>query len=196
MRKYKLVGLTGTTGAGKGLVRKVFEEKGYGSIDADLLAREIMENKVVLKNIACVFGDDVVENDCLNRSLLAQRAFKDKESTALLNSITHPYIGALFIAKVKDLSEKGARKIVFDAPQLFESNLDVMCDSIVSVIANRDLRINRIMARDNITLEKAQRRVNIQLSDDFFNANSDYIIENNRDLESLREQANIIINKL
>lgn len=196
MRKYKLIGLTGTTGAGKGMVGKVFEEKGYVSIDADLLAREIMKSGVVLKNIACVFGDDVIKDNQLNRSLLAQRAFKDKESTALLNSITHPYIGALFINKVKALVSTGATKIVFDAPQLFESNLDILCDRVVSVLAHRDIRIKRIMARDNITLEKAETRVNVQLSDEFFKANSDYIVENNTDLQCLRNQAIEIINKL
>ncbi len=196
MRKYKLIGLTGTTGAGKGVVRKVFEEKGYVSIDADLLAREIMKNRVVLENIACVFGNDVIKDNQLNRSLLAQRAFEDKESTTLLNSITHPYIGALFIIKIKALVSKGTTKIVFDAPQLFESNLDILCDRVVSVIAHRDICIRRIMARDNITLEKAEARMAVQLTDEFFKANSDYIVKNNTDLECLRNQAIEIINRL
>lgn len=185
MRKYKLIGLTGTTGAGKGQARKVFEDYGYKVIDADLLARKIMENPIVLSTLTLHFGDDIVANGRLNRSLLAQRAFKDKESTALLNSITHPYIGALFVEQVKKFSYDGADKIIFDAPQLFESHLDVLCDCTVAVLADKDIRLKRIMRRDNISKEKSEKRMNVQLSDKFFRDNCDYIIENNRSLEEL-----------
>jgi dephospho-CoA kinase len=196
LRKYKLIGITGTTGAGKGQVVKILESNGYKIIDADLLARKIMENPVVLKNIACVFGEDVVKDNKLDRSLLAQRAFKSKETTNLLNSVTHPYITALFVEQIKSLVKTGETKIVFDAPQLFESNLDVLCDSVVAVVAQEETRIKRIMERDNITLEKAKERVKVQFTDEYFKENSDYVIENDGTLSDLKEQVDNVINNL
>lgn len=196
MRKYKLVGLTGTTGAGKGKVKEFFVNNGYVCVDADLLAREIMDNQVVLSCLSVAFGNDVVENGELNRKLLAQRAFESKEKTALLNSITHPFISELFVEKIKGLVLENKDNIIFDAPQLFESKLDVFCDVIVSVIADEDLRIKRIVQRDNISEEQAKSRVSVQFKDEFFVKNSDYVIENNKDIETLKTNTQNIIDKI
>lgn len=195
MRKYKLIGLTGTTGAGKGQVRKIFESQGYVSVDADFLARKITENPVVLKTLCCHFGDDILENNALNRKLLASRAFKDKEHTRLLNSITHPFIIALFIKEIEKIS-KNADRIIFDAPQLFESHLNAICDVTVAVTADKDIRIKRITGRDNISRETAQKRINAQYTDSFFADNCDYIIENNGDLETLKTTTLEIISRI
>ena len=97
MKNYKLIGLTGTTGAGKGQVCKIFADKGYAVIDADFLARKAVENPLVLKLLALHFGDDILLEGKLNRKLLGERAFAEKENTALLNSITHPFISAIFV---------------------------------------------------------------------------------------------------
>lgn len=195
MRKYKLVGLTGTTGAGKGQVRRIFENQGYVSVDADFLARKIMENPIVLKSLCSYFGDDILENNVLNRSLLASRAFKSTESTQLLNSITHPFISALFIEELEKIG-RNSDKIIFDAPQLFESHLNAVCDVTVAVTAHRDIRIKRIINRDNISKETAEKRINCQYSDSFFAENCDYIIENNTDLQALEEATLKILSQI
>ncbi len=195
MRKYKLIGLTGTTGAGKGQVRRIFESQGYVSVDADFLARKIMENPIVLKSLCCYFGDDILENNVLNRSLLASRAFKSTESTQLLNSITHPFISALFIEELEKIG-RNSDKIIFDAPQLFESHLNAVCDVTVAVTAHRDIRIKRIINRDNISKETAEKRINCQYSDSFFAENCDYIIENNTDLQALEEATLKILSQI
>lgn len=193
MRTYKLIGLTGTTGSGKGEARKVFEQYGCSVIDADLLAREIMSNPVVLNSLQSFFGADVVEDGRLNRSLLAQRAFASKEKTNLLNSITHPHITTLFLSELNSLAGGGAQTIVFDAPQLFESKLDALCDCVVAVIAEEGVRAERIMKRDNLTREEAEARIKAQFSDEYFRENSDYIIENNSTVGELKLNAEKII---
>lgn len=194
--KYNLVGLTGTTGAGKSQVRKYFEDNGYVSIDADFLAREVMKNKVVLCAVQNAFGDDVVCDSKLDRKLLAERAFLNKDTAKMLNSIVHPFIGALFVEQLEGYVNKGHNKIVFDAPQLFESKLNVLCHCIVAVVAEDDVRIKRIIQRDNITLQQAQKRIAVQYDTEFFKKNCDFVIENNSDLDHLKKQTQLIINSI
>lgn len=190
MKKYELIGLTGTTGAGKGQAAKILSEKGYSIIDADSLARKAVENPLVLQLLSLHFGEDIVCDGKLQRKLLGQRAFADKEKTALLNSITHPFISAIFVTEVEILATAGADKILFDAPQLFESKLNVLCDRIIGIIADENVCIKRIMSRDGITKEEAEKRIKVQFSQDFFRKNCDYIIENNGTIEDLKEKLN------
>lgn len=189
MKSYRLIALTGTTGSGKSVVRGVFEDNGYKVIDADILAREIMKNPIVLRVVQTFFGDDVVSDGRLDRRLLAQRAFADKDSTRLLGEITHPFITPLFLSEIERLTAEGADKIVFDAPQLFESGLNIICDSVVAVVADEKLRLNRIILRDNLTETEAKARINAQFSDEYFRQHCDYIIENNSTPEKLHSEA-------
>ncbi len=196
MKNYKLVGLTGTTGAGKSKVAEFFENNGYAIIDADSLAREIMDNSLVLYSLCEAFGEDVVTDGVLNRKLLAQRAFVNKEKTQLLNSITHPFISELFAERLELLQKDGCSKILFDAPQLFESKLNTLCDVVVSVLADNDIRIKRIVQRDNITEEQANERIAVQYDNEFFRINSDYVIENNSTLEKLKLETQFVIDNI
>ena len=196
MRKYKLIGLTGTTGAGKGEVVKTLASHGYGVISADELAREIMKNEVVLESIKSFFGEDVVRDNVPDRGLLAERAFCDREHTALLNCITHPHITALFFEKLTELTDKGCDKVVLDAPQLFESKINIVCDRTIAVLADEPLRLGRIIGRDNLTEKQAKQRISAQLSDEFFTENCDYIIYNNSTVTALTAEVERIIGKL
>lgn len=196
MRKYKLVGLTGTTGSGKGSVTNIFRDCGFEVIDADILAKRATSNLVVLESLKTFFGDDVVRGGVLDRQLLAARAFKDNESTLLLDKIVHPYITPLFFAEVRRIIESGCDKIIFDAPQLFESGLDVLCDFTVAVTADVEIRIERIMSRDGITREQALSRINAQYSDRFFAESCDYVIQNNSDFIALKRATDEVIDKI
>ncbi len=193
MKRYKLIGLTGTTGAGKGETRKIFKRFGYAVIDADLLARKIMEQSEVLEGLKRCFGEDIVKDGVLDRRLLAGRAFRDKESSQLLNRLTHPFIISLFIRELKRLSDSNNDRIVFDAPQLFESGLDVICDLTVAVTADEELRIKRVCERDKISADEARARVNAQFSPEFFAENCDYVIDNSLGLEELEARTKEII---
>lgn len=196
MKSYKLVGLTGTTGAGKGQVCKIFESKGYAVIDADFLARKAVENPLQLELLTLHFGEDILAEGKLNRKLLGSRAFESKEKTALLNSIAHPFITTLFVKEVERLAKAGANKIIFDAPQLFESKLNVLCDVVICVTADESIRKSRIMSRDSISEELAQKRIAVQYSTEFFEKNCDFIIENNSDFGQLQEKTQRVIEKI
>lgn len=190
MKKCRIIGLTGQSGAGKSTVAKFLEQNGFYVINADLLVRKIYNSgSPCLKTIAAVFGEDIItDNGTPDRKLLAERAFSSKENTALLSSIVHPFVTAELFDEIKKAAEIGTTTVVYDAPQLFESNADVICDEIISVAAEKSVRLDRICKRDNISEELAFMRMNAQLEEEFFRENSDYIIENNSDLSSLNVQ--------
>ena len=198
MKKCRIIGLTGQSGAGKSTVAGFLEQNGFKVINADLLVRKIYESgSPCLKTIAAVFGDDIItENGTPDRKLLAKRAFSSKENTELLGSIVHPFVTAELFAEIKKSAENGATTIVYDAPQLFESNADVICDEIISVTAEKSVRLERICKRDNISKENALMRMNAQLDEEFFRENSDYIIENNSDISSLNIQLEGLLKQL
>lgn len=198
MKNYKIIGLTGQSGAGKSTVTKLFESKNAVIINADMLVNELYEPKSpCLKMLSAVFGEEIINNNkTINRRNLAHKVFATKGNTELLNSLVHPYVIMLFLKKLKSAVSGGAEIIVFDAPQLFESNADVLCDCIVSVTADKDRRIKRICRRDGISEEQAIERINAQLNEEFFRNNSDYIIENNDDFKSLEAKFDKFFNSL
>lgn len=198
MKKCRIIGLTGQSGAGKSTVAKFLEQNGFKVINADLLVRKIYNSgSPCLKTISAVFGEDIItENGTPDRKLLAKRAFSSKQNTALLSSIVHPFVTAELFAEIKKAAENGATTVVYDAPQLFESNADVICDKIISVTAEKTVRLERICRRDNISKENALMRMNAQLNEEFFRENSDYIIENNSDISSLKIQLEGLLKQL
>lgn len=178
--KRFIIGLTGQTGAGKSTVAKILEENGLFIINADSVAREVVEKgEPTLLKLANSFGDDILNSDgTLNRKLLASRAFSSRENTDLLNSITHPAITERIRLKISQAFENGEKAVVIDAPQLFESGENEMCDIIVTVAAPLEIRLHRIMNRDGVTEDEAALRINAQLSEEYYIKNSDIVIRN------------------
>ena len=167
------VGLTGPTGAGKSYVCEIFRQKGFKIIDCDKIAHELTaKNAPILAELANEFGEDVVKNGELDRKLLASRAFDTKEHTKKLNSILHPAIA-------EKCKEEAQGLTVLDASQLFEANMQNDCYKVIGVLADEDVRIKRIIARDNITEQQAKLRMSAQFDNDYFIDNCDYIIYNN-----------------
>lgn len=167
------VGLTGPTGAGKSYVCEIFRQKGFKIIDCDKIAHELTaKNAPILTELASEFGEDVVKNGELDRKLLASRAFDTKENTKKLNSILHPAIA-------EKCKEEAQGLTVLDASQLFEANMQNDCYKVIGVLADEDVRIKRIIARDNITEQQAKLRMSAQFDNDYFIDNCDYIIYNN-----------------
>ncbi len=193
-----VVGLTGQTGSGKTTVCDVFSSNGFSVINADMIARKVVEKgKPCLEDIRDFFGSDVISIDgTLDRKKLASMVFTDKSQLEILNSITYPYITSEILRTIKRFSSEGRKLILLDAPTLFESRADDFCELIISVISRDDLRKARIMERDGITEEEAVNRMNSQLEEEFFRNNSDFIIKNNSDALNLYYVAKEVSDKI
>ena len=193
-----VIGLTGQTGSGKTTVCEVFERKGFAVINADLTARKVVEKgKPCLTEIAKTFGSDILQSDgTLDRRKLGGIVFNDKSKLELLNNIIYPYITEDIKADIKRFEQQGKRLILLDAPTLFESGADKLCGVIVSVTADDDIRLGRIMSRDGITEEQAKARMASQHTEEFFRNNSDFVIDNSGEVEKLYKQAEIIADKI
>lgn len=175
-----IIGLTGQTGAGKSTVSEILEKYGCYHIDADKVAHDILENnKEVQKKLKERFGEDITDKSGkIDRKILAARAFADKDSTLALNAITHPAVNNEIQNIILKQKEYGTKAVIIDAIALFESGEAKICDYTVAVIAPRDVRLERIIARDKISVSRANERINAQKDESFFTLNADYIINN------------------
>lgn len=176
--KRPIVGLTGPTGAGKGYVAEYMKSLGCYVCDTDKVAREItVKGSPFLSVLAENFGDDIIdENGEMKRKLLAERAFCDKEKQLLLNSLMHPEIIRIAHERCIESLENGAKAAVIDAPLLFECGADKICDTVISVVAPKDMRTDRIMKRDNITRQMAEERMSVQHEDSFYTERAEFTV--------------------
>ena len=172
-----VIGLTGPTGSGKSSASRLAEDFGLQVIDCDKTAREATQKGTKgLKALVSVFGEEILLPDgSLNRKALAAKAFKDKQSTDLLNKTILPYIADLVI------KQAAGRDTLLDAPTLFESGINKICNKTFAVLADRDIRLKRIIARDNLTLKEAETRINAGKDEEFYRERADYVLYNNGD---------------
>lgn len=192
-----IIGLTGQTGSGKTTVSEFLEEIDMAVLNCDKISKEIISNKDVMEKLTTYFGDEILLPDkTLNRRTLALRAFENEENHCFLNSVMYPRINKKISISIRELQKKGHSTIVIDAPTLFESGADGICDTIISIIAPKELREERILVRDDLTQEQLQSRINAQHDNDFYTKRSNYIIENDGDLEQLRQKAADIIDTI
>lgn len=190
----KIIGLTGASGSGKSVIAKMF---GFPIVDADKAARVAVEIDECLESLVENFGKEILNQDkTLNRKELAKRAFISKEKTEILNSITHPFIIKIMNDEIDMHKQNGEGAVVLDAPQLFEAGCEKMCDVVIGVLADKDLRKKRIMARDNISENDAALRLSASKSDEFFIENCDYIIINNDDIEKAAQSVAKILEEI
>ena len=143
-----------------------------------------------------VFGDILSEDGTLDRKKLAGIVFSDSDKLSIYENIIFPYIISSIKEKIDMYKKEMYNYILLDAPTLFESKADGLCDIIVSVIADRDIRLNRILKRDSITLHEAEIRLNSQKNDDFYMGKSDYVIKNNGSLSELENNTMDVVNSI
>ena len=181
------MGLTGQTGAGKSTLSRMFADRGAAVIDADQVARETMEHKLVLADLVLAFSTEVINPDAtLNRKRLAQICFGDRQKLRRLNEVVYPYIVREIEDRIDRAAKAGARMVQQDAPTLNDSGLDKRCDRVVAVLADREVRRQRILQRDRLTPEEADLRINAQHDDGFYRSRADDILVNDGDQDSLR----------
>lgn len=184
-----IIGLTGPTGSGKSSACKLCESYGLKHIDCDLLARKAVEKgSNGLKALVNAFGSGILNQDgTLNRKLLAKIAFSEKAKTELLNATIFPFIRALVMEETK------SGNILLDAPTLFESKIDNVCFKTIAVLSDKEIRIKRIIARDNLTEEEALTRISAGKTDNFYKEYANYVVYNNKtEEEFLKEFSSVL----
>lgn len=171
------LGVTGGIGSGKSLVCSIISAMGYPVFNADLEARQIVDtDPIVVCLIKNLFGSDIYINNQLNRKRVAEIAFSNQEMLEKLNSIIHPAVAAHFGSWVD--KNKMRKLVVMEAAILFESGAFQGVDRIISVIAPKEVRIQRVFERDGLDKDSIINRMNSQLPQEEIIKRSDYIIDN------------------
>jgi dephospho-CoA kinase len=194
-----LVGVTGGIAAGKSVVSRRFAERGAAVVDADLLAREVVEPGTPgLTAIVNRFGDDVLNDDgSLNRAALGGIVFADADARRDLEAITHPAVQALSQERMRAaVADDPARVVVYDVPLLVEARGTGEFDRVVVVEAPRDVRIDRLVTLRGMPETEAHRRVDSQASDAQRRAVADDLIDSSGSLESTLAQADSLFDQL
>lgn len=199
--KVLIVGLTGGIVSGKSTVARMFKQLGADTIDADNIARIIVQpGKKAWKNIVHYFGKEILkDNQEINRKELARIVFADKEKLEKLNNITHPEIMAIIKNKIEEMRSKGcvnATISIIEVPLLFEAGMEYMMDRIIVVYLNREEQIKRLHIRNNLTQEEAINRIDSQMSLEKKLKKADYVIDNSASLSHTRIQVKQIWQEL
>lgn len=194
----KVIGITGRSGCGKSSVTQLFSEKGYPCIDADAVAREVLEpGSVCIKQLQNAFGSDIVdESGNLRRRMLADRAFATPEGTARLTAITHPEILHRIDAGLQAAEQTGAKFAFVDGAVIVGTPFAARCDQLLVVAAPYEQSVARICARDGIEPAMARRRLDAQTPEQTLRDAADYVLENDGPVESLQVKALTLLHRL
>jgi len=179
--KTLILGVTGNIASGKSTVAKELARRGAAVLDADQLAREVVESgSSVLKKLVEQFGTDILQQDGnLDRDRLGQMVFADVKVRAMLNQIMHPEIAKKSVERLQKLqSNPDLPLIVYEAPLLFEVGAESRVDKVLVVKIDPEEQLKRLMARDRLSEEKAQQRVAAQMPQQQKLERADYIIDN------------------
>ena len=181
--------LTGPTGAGKGVFAGCAKDFGFSVIDCDAVARRAVKPGMpALSALTSAFGQEILlKGGELDRKKLAALAFSSKEKTELLNKTVLPYIKEMVLKDIKgDL-------VLLDAPTLFESGIDNICNKTVAVLAPVELRKSRIIKRDNIESGAANARISAGKPDSFYKEKADCVLINDGDLKNFVKKVKIYL---
>lgn len=188
-----MIGITGGIGSGKSIIGKILTSMGYPVYYSDEAAKELMENDTVIVNeLNQLFNNKAYNMGKLNRTYLAQQIFTNPDLKQKVNQIVHPRVRAHF----KEFVEQQNNSLVFnEAAILFETGGDKNFDAIILVVADEDVRIERVMNRDGVAKEEVLNRINNQWSDEKKKKLTEFVITNNP-TDLLVPQLNKILEKL
>ena len=179
-----VLGLTGPSGAGKGVVGDAFRAEGIPVLDTDAVYHEwICRPSPCTRDLAEAFGEEILaENGSVNRRRLAAIVFcgtaEEEQRKKKLNAITHRYVLESCELWLRECEAHGARAAVIDAPLLIEAGLHTRCDRVLVVLAASETRLARIMVRDGISYEAAKARISAQPEDAFYREYAHFVFEN------------------
>lgn len=185
-----IIGLTGSIASGKSTVSNMLSEKGLPIVDADLIARQVVEpGTAVMQQIEEAFGKDVIHPDgTLNREQLGAIIFDNAEKRDRLNNIMHPAIRAEMLRQKEAYIKAGEKTVIMDIPLLFESNLQSYVEKIIVVAVTPPVQKERLMKRNGLTDEEATARISSQIPVAEKVEVADAVIDNDGTIEETRKQ--------
>lgn len=192
-----IIGLTGSIATGKSTVSRMLKDRGYPIVDADEISRLVVQKgSSVLNEITTSFGPDILHADgTLNREKLGSRIFKDDEYRQKLNAIMHPAVRQEMIRQKEEWLQKGAKTVILDIPLLFESKLQSYVEKIIVVSTTPEIQRERLVARNKLSIEEADSRIQSQIPVIEKEEKADAVINNSGTLEETEKQLEAILLK-
>lgn len=188
------LGLTGGIASGKSTVAALFKEQGIPVIDADQVAHQVLAtNKSVQAQLQAAFGEAVVKNGQVDRPMLGQQVFGNPEALTQLNAITGP---AILTAIKQQMQAADAPLVVLDVPLLYEQHYEQYCDGVAVVYVERKTQLQRLMARNQLTIEQANARIDSQSDLATKKARADFVIDNQGTPAMLRQRVLALLQQL
>lgn len=192
-----IIGLTGSIASGKSTISAMLKEKGYPIIDADIVARLVVEPGTSnLHEIERQFGASVINEDgTLNRDALGKLIFNDPAKRKQLNDLMHPAIRSEMLRQRDELLKSGHKTLIMDIPLLFESRLQHFVDKILVVSVTEEMQLERLMQRNSLTVEEATSRIHSQLPVSEKEKGADAVIYNNGTIAQSQQQLERILDE-
>ncbi|PYZ93725.1 dephospho-CoA kinase [Salipaludibacillus keqinensis] len=192
-----IIGLTGGIASGKSTVSTMLKNEGIPVVDADIVAREVVEpGRSPYLKIVDHFGSTILHEDrTINREKLGKIVFESEKERTVLNQIVHPAVREEMRLQAAEWQKKGHQLIVMDIPLLIESELLHMVDEVLLVYVSPRIQLDRLRTRNNFSIEEANQRIDSQLPIDEKKKFASYVINNEGTLEETRNQVIHLLNE-
>mgnify|MGYP000856538923 FL=1 len=189
-----IIGITGSIACGKSTVSNYLKSKGYVVIDADKIGHEALEDDYVKEKLILAFGNEILEDNKINRQKLGELVFGNSSNINVLNSIIHPEIRKKILEKIDKNNDK--ELIFIDVALLFEAKFDDLVDKIIVVYVDENTQLTRLMKRNSISKKEALSRIVSQMSPIEKAKLGDYTVNNNLDVINTYEQVDKVLSEL
>lgn len=189
-----IIGITGSIACGKSTVSNYLKSKGYIVIDADKIGHEALDDDYVKEKLILAFGNEILEDNKINRQKLGELVFGNSSNLNVLNSIIHPEIRKKILEKIDKNNDK--ELIFIDVALLFEAKFDDLVDKIIVVYVDKNTQLTRLMKRNSISKKEALSRLVSQMSPTEKAKLGDYTVNNNLDVINTYEQVDKVLSEL
>ncbi|HMK61794.1 MAG TPA: dephospho-CoA kinase [Dissulfurispiraceae bacterium] len=190
-----VVGLTGNYGSGKSTVADMFRQLGARTLDADEIVHQLLDGPEVIKEIEEAFGEEIVAGGVVDRKRLAAWVFGDAHARITLEDILHPRVFQRIYQEAARYSSENERILIVEATVIFERGHQGKFEKIITVFVSEETALNRLMAK-GVLEEDAKKRLSTQLPVEIKIRGSDFVIDNDRDIEQTRGQVRVIYQTL